>query len=144
MLFLNQVTGYIWTFLNCLFVIGGMIGAYSSKIVLDKLGRKKGIIFHNLFSVLASVLAFVSYFAKSPLTLLLSRTFFGIQGGMSCALIPTYINEISPANLRGQTGVFHQLFITLGILVRILKFILLKSVLVDFKSDITIFSSFIP
>lgn len=36
---------------------------------------------------------------------------------MSCSLIPTYLAEISPSGLRGQTGVIHQLFITIGILV---------------------------
>jgi MFS family permease len=98
-------------------VIGGMVGAFTSKYVLDKMGRKKGILFHNLFSTLGSILALFSFFFKSPITLLFGRLFFGIQGGMSCALIPTYVNEISPANLRGQTGVLHQLLITFGILV---------------------------
>lgn len=36
---------------------------------------------------------------------------------MCCGLIPTYLTEISPSALRGATGVFHQLFITIGILV---------------------------
>ena len=36
---------------------------------------------------------------------------------MSCGLIPTYLSEISPAGLRGATGVIHQLFVTIGILV---------------------------
>ncbi len=36
---------------------------------------------------------------------------------MSCGLIPTYLSEISPASLRGATGVVHQLFVTVGILV---------------------------
>ena len=36
---------------------------------------------------------------------------------MCCGLVPTYLTEISPSALRGATGVFHQLFITIGILI---------------------------
>lgn len=35
---------------------------------------------------------------------------------MSCTLVPTYMNEVSPSNLRGQTGIVHQLFINFGII----------------------------
>ena len=36
---------------------------------------------------------------------------------MSCGIIPTYLTEISPAELRGATGVLHQLFLTSGIMI---------------------------
>ncbi len=36
---------------------------------------------------------------------------------MSCSLVPIYLNEISPAGLRGQIGVIPQLHITFGILI---------------------------
>lgn len=35
---------------------------------------------------------------------------------MACTLVPTYLSEVAPGNLRGQAGVLHQLFITIGIL----------------------------
>jgi MFS family permease len=47
---------------------------------------------------------------------LFSRFLYGIQGGMSCSMIPTYLAEVSPASLRGQAGVINQLLITFGIL----------------------------
>ena len=37
--------------------------------------------------------------------------------GMACGLIPTYLYEVSPKQLRGSTGVLQQLFLTIGILV---------------------------
>jgi SP family facilitated glucose transporter-like MFS transporter 1 len=40
---------------------------------------------------------------------------YGVQGGMTCGLVPTYLSEISPPGLRGATGVVHQLFLTIGI-----------------------------
>ena len=36
---------------------------------------------------------------------------------MACGLIPSYITEISPFNLRGAANVIPQLFLTMGILV---------------------------
>lgn len=48
---------------------------------------------------------------------MISRFAFGIQGGMTCGLVPTYLSEISPSELRGATGVINQLGITIGILV---------------------------
>ena len=35
--------------------------------------------------------------------------------GMACGLIPTYLYEVSPAALRGSSGVIQQLFLTIGI-----------------------------
>lgn len=112
----DSVTNLFWTLINGLFVVGGMIGAFTSKFVLDYLGRKKGILFNCGFVVLAAVLVFAAPYARSPVLIMVSRFFYGIQGGMTCSLTPTYLSEISPSELRGSTGVIPQLFITLGIL----------------------------
>jgi MFS family permease len=114
---IENLTDILWTVTNCLFVLGGMTGAVFSKFFLDHLGRKKSILVHNLFSIIASILAIVAPRIKSPVCIMVSRYFFGVQGGLSCSLIPTYLSEISPAALRGQTGAVPQLFITTGILV---------------------------
>ena len=78
---------YIWPILNALFVIGGMTGALTSKYVLDYLGRKKGILFNFIFGIAASILVFISIYAKSPGCIIASRFLFGIQGGMACSLV---------------------------------------------------------
>jgi SP family facilitated glucose/fructose transporter-like MFS transporter 5 len=36
---------------------------------------------------------------------------------MACGLIPTYLYEVSPSQLRGSTGVIQQLFLTIGIVI---------------------------
>lgn len=114
---IERATEIIWTMINGLFVAGGLIGALTSKYVLDFLGRKKGIFFNGLFTLVGGILVFIAFYAKSPVCLIISRFLFGIQGGMACSLVPTYLSEISPNSLRGQTGVMPQLFITIGILV---------------------------
>ena len=113
----KKVTEILWTLTNCLFVIGGMTGTFAAKYLMDWLGRKSGIILHHMVSVIAGSLVIASAMFESPVCLMLSRFLFGIQGGMSCTLVPTYLAEISPAALRGRTGVIHQLCITIGILV---------------------------
>ncbi len=84
---IDNVTDILWTVLNALFVLGGMIGALSSKFVLDHLGRKKGILFNFLITIIASILVFISPKIKSPECLIVSRFLFGIQGGMACSLV---------------------------------------------------------
>jgi MFS family permease len=106
----------LWTIVMTLFVVGGMIGAFTSKYVAEYFGRKKGILFHYIFAVAGSILAFVSPYIDSPACVFASRFLFGVQGGMACGLIPTYLSEVSPKNLRGATGVIHQLCVTIGIL----------------------------
>ena len=112
----QKATDIVWTILNCLFVVGGMIGAFTSKYVLDLLGRKKGLLFNGLFSIAGGILVIIAPYVKSPICVIVSRFLFGVQGGMACSLVPTYLSEISPPALRGRTGVMAQLFITLGIL----------------------------
>jgi len=107
----------LWTITTALFVVGGMLGAFGSKYVLDFMGRKKGILFHYLFTLVGSILVFIAPYICSPECVIISRFLFGVQGGLMCGLIPTYLNEISPKQLRGATGVLSQLFITVGILI---------------------------
>jgi MFS family permease len=84
---------------------------------MDKAGRKAGIFMHHMFGISGGAFALAAFFFNSPVCLMVSRFLFGVQGGMSCTLVPTYLAEISPAALRGRTGVIHQLCITIGIVI---------------------------
>ena len=107
---------YLKVIINCSFVVGGMIGAFTSKYVLDIFGRKIGLVLNGLFSISGGIFVVMAPYVNSPVCVIASRFLFGIQGGMACSLVPTYLSEISPSALRGRTGVMAQLFITLGIL----------------------------
>lgn len=82
---------------------------------MDKIGRKSGILVHHIVGICGASLVLVAAFLHSPVSFMLSRLLFGVQGGMSCTFVPTYLSEIAPSALRGQTGVIHQLCITIGI-----------------------------
>ena len=63
---------------------------------------------------------FIPYFLEmskmGPILVKIGRFFQGIQGGMCCSLVPTYLSEIAPSKLRGQTGVVHNVLLTFGLL----------------------------
>ena len=48
--------------------------------------------------------------------LLVGRIVAGFCSGVNVALVSIYINEMSPDSMRGRTGAFNQLYITIGIL----------------------------
>lgn len=84
---------------------------------MDKLGRKNGILIHHIVGISGAALVLVAAFVHTPVCLMIARFLFGIQGGMSCSVIPAYLSEISPPSLRGKIGVVHQACLTIGIVV---------------------------
>ncbi len=82
---LELIKNLLWGLTNSLFVIGGMAGAFASKYILDYFGRKNGIIFHYIFSLMGSLCVFFPYYLSgnkfAPIFVKLGRFFFGIQGG---------------------------------------------------------------
>lgn len=81
---------YIWTFINCLYIFGGMLGAYLSKFVLEVFGRKNGFILNNLFSVIGSLIVFITPFLNSMVCIMISRFTFGIHGGNMFICYPKF------------------------------------------------------
>jgi MFS family permease len=79
---MKQMIDQIWTFINCLYVLGQFIGGFSAKFVLEYLGRKRGFLFHNFFCILASTLVIIAPYVNSPVCVMISRFIFGIQSGI--------------------------------------------------------------
>ncbi|XP_054721055.1 glucose transporter type 1-like [Uloborus diversus] len=99
-----------------IFAIGGMVGGITGGIVANKFGRKGGILLNNLVGVAGAVLMAFSKAAWSFEMLILGRLAIGFNCGLSTALVPMYLSEISPVNLRGGLGTLNQLGITIGLL----------------------------
>ncbi|KAL9148263.1 hypothetical protein ABFS82_12G030700 [Erythranthe guttata] len=60
--------------------------------------------------------AFLCATAQSIETMIIGRLLSGIGIGISSAIVPLYISEISPTEIRGTLGSANQLFICIGIL----------------------------
>ena len=58
----------------------------------------------------------ISKYISSYQTIIASRFFTGIFCGLFTGILPIYLYELAPKNLRGMTGTMNQLTVVLGIL----------------------------
>ncbi|XP_075656746.1 sugar transporter ERD6-like 5 isoform X2 [Castanea sativa] len=92
--------------------IGGVIGGLISGKMADLIGRRGAMWFSELF-IFAGWLAIA--FAKTALWLDFGRLLMGFGIGVICYVVPVYIAEITPKNLRGQFTSAHQLILCSGL-----------------------------
>ncbi|KAI0983743.1 hypothetical protein GJ496_010357 [Pomphorhynchus laevis] len=103
-----------------MFTIANAVGAFTAAKfgLIPRFNNRRTIFYVNYaFYFVSVILVILSSYAKWFWLYLISRLFHGYQGGMACAIVPPYINEISSRKVRGATGTIHQLFITVGILI---------------------------
>jgi SP family facilitated glucose transporter-like MFS transporter 1 len=91
------------------FALGGMLGGLFGGFITDRLGRKGGMYVNNIISAVACILMFISKPVASYEVLILGRFLIGLACGYGSSVAPTYINEVSPGNLRGTLGSAFQL-----------------------------------
>ncbi|UOE53277.1 D-xylose transporter XylE [Bacillus sp. CMF12] len=103
-------------------IIGGLISGYFA----SKFGRKKSLIAAAVLfflSALGSAFPEFLFFTKGEPTISLLLTFNlyriigGIGVGLASAIVPMYIGEIAPADIRGRLVSFNQFMIIFGMLV---------------------------
>lgn len=95
-------------------MVGCLFGALLGGRLSDKFGRKPMLIVSALLLGLSAVGC--SMLSHSAAPLVIYRLVGGLGIGILSAVIPTYITEISPANLRGTFVSFYQLFVVIGIM----------------------------
>ncbi|KAF0911916.1 hypothetical protein E2562_012740 [Oryza meyeriana var. granulata] len=91
--------------------IGAMIGALTSGHLADNLGRKMTM---RLAAIIGIVGWFTIYFAKGAAMLYLGRILLGYCTGVLSYVVPVFISEIAPKDLRGGLASSNQLFICSG------------------------------
>uniref|UniRef100_A0A1I8B908 MFS domain-containing protein n=1 Tax=Meloidogyne hapla TaxID=6305 RepID=A0A1I8B908_MELHA len=105
-----------WAVAVSIFAIGGIFGGLSVGFVADKLGRKTALLMNNVVALIATgFFMFAKHFDIRYL-FIAGRLCVGLNAGLNSGLVPMYLTEISPANLRGTIGSFAQLFVTISIL----------------------------
>lgn len=107
----------IWSIIVAVFCVGGMIGGSVVGIVADSFGRKKGLLFNNIFVLLAVLCECSAKWLSSYKLIILGRLLIGFNSGMNAGLVPVYLNEVSPPNLKGAVGTVYQFVITLSIMI---------------------------
>ena len=116
LLFINEtwiLPDTLQGFLVSSVLIGAVIGAATNGILADIYGRKKIIMATAVIFILGSILC---AFAPNVYVLILSRIFVGFAVGIVNFVVPLYLSEISPKNLRGTLVSLYQWAITAGIL----------------------------
>ncbi|XP_039017037.1 sugar transporter ERD6-like 7 [Hibiscus syriacus] len=107
-----SVTIEEYSVFGSLLTFGAMIGAITSGPMADSIGRKGAMRTATGFSV-AGWLAI--YFAKGALSLDIGRLATGYGMGIFSYVVPVFIAEIAPKNLRGALTAVNQLLICTGL-----------------------------
>lgn len=116
LLFINEtwdLNDYTQGFLVSSVLIGAVIGAAANGILADIFGRKKIIIATAIIFILGSILSAISLNVQ---LLIISRIMVGLAVGMVNFVVPLYLSEVSPKNIRGMLVSLYQWAITAGIL----------------------------
>ncbi|XP_038723139.1 sugar transporter ERD6-like 16 [Tripterygium wilfordii] len=91
--------------------IGGMFGAITSGRIADFLGRKGAMRMSAVFCIIGWLAV---YFSKGAYSLDVGRVFTGYGIGVFSYVVPIFIAEIAPKNLRGGLTTLNQLLIVTG------------------------------
>uniref|UniRef100_A0A3B4ZGY7 Solute carrier family 2, facilitated glucose transporter member 5 n=1 Tax=Stegastes partitus TaxID=144197 RepID=A0A3B4ZGY7_9TELE len=105
----------LWSLSVAMFPLGGFFGSLMVAPLVNRLGRKGTLLFNNIFSIVPAVMMGVSEIAKSYEIIIVARFIVGICAGI-VVVVPMYLCELAPKNLRGAICVAAELLITIGIL----------------------------
>ncbi|XP_069755488.1 solute carrier family 2, facilitated glucose transporter member 9-like [Narcine bancroftii] len=97
------------------FAVGGMVGALLVGLLVSRFGQKSTLVYSTLLVFLAGLLMGLSRMLHSPEMVILGRFAIGIHSGLSLSIVPMYLGEIAPFNLRGFLGLIPTIFICLGV-----------------------------
>uniref|UniRef100_A0A663LSM4 Solute carrier family 2, facilitated glucose transporter member 5 n=1 Tax=Athene cunicularia TaxID=194338 RepID=A0A663LSM4_ATHCN len=107
----------LWSLTVSMYPLGGFFGSLMVWPLVNNCGRKGTLLINNLFSIAAALLMGTSELAETFEVIIFSRIVMGIFAGLASNVVPMFLGEVSPKNLRGAIGIVPQLFITVGILV---------------------------
>ncbi|KAI9916171.1 hypothetical protein PsorP6_016729 [Peronosclerospora sorghi] len=102
-----------WAICVSIFAVGGPIGSLTAGQVSTVLGRKKALLVDSFLFIIAGVIMALSV---DIYALILGRFLVGFASGTVSVVVPLYLGELAPPNLRGALGTGYQLFMVIGVL----------------------------
>ncbi|XP_007249512.2 solute carrier family 2 member 15a [Astyanax mexicanus] len=97
------------------FAIGGLIGSLMVGMLVTRFGRKGTVVNSTVLVFIAGSLMGFSRICRSPEMVIFGRFITGIHSGISLSVVPMYLGEIAPKNLRGFLGLMPSIFICIGV-----------------------------
>ncbi|GMA56376.1 hypothetical protein GCM10025858_08790 [Alicyclobacillus sacchari] len=94
-------------------LIGAIIGSAVSGPLTDKMGRKKVVLIAALIFCIGAI---GSALTPSTGVLILFRIVLGLAVGIASTMVPMYLSEMAPTEIRGALSSLNQLMIVIGIL----------------------------
>ncbi|KAM4730504.1 solute carrier family 2 member 15a isoform 2-T2 [Anableps anableps] len=97
------------------FAIGGLLGSLIVGMLVTHFGRKGTVVNTTVLVFIAGSLMGFSRICNSPEMVIIGRFITGIHSGISLSVVPMYLGEIAPKNLRGFLGLVPSIFIGTGV-----------------------------
>jgi len=100
-----------------LLAIGAAVSAFIGGTLADRVGRRKTLVWSNIYGLVISLLFCFIEMMGVPELFIVLRILIGFNVGISSAVGPMFLSEISTNKNRGTFGVMFQFGITIGILI---------------------------
>ncbi|CAL1601938.1 unnamed protein product [Knipowitschia caucasica] len=100
-----------------IFAIGGMTGALLVGRLVTTYGRKGTLVRITVLVFLGGALMGFSRSCRMPAMVIIGRFITGVHSGISLSVVPMYLGEIAPKNLRGFLGLVPSIHICLGVFI---------------------------
>ncbi|NXJ90752.1 GTR9 protein, partial [Corythaixoides concolor] len=104
-----------------IFALGGLVGSLLVGVLVERYGRRGTLSRSTLLVLLAGGFMGFSRELGSPEMVIVGRSIMGIHSGrcfpgcICLSVVPLYLGEIAPKNLRGFLGLMPSIFICLGV-----------------------------
>ncbi|XP_072319956.1 solute carrier family 2, facilitated glucose transporter member 5-like [Eucyclogobius newberryi] len=100
-----------------IFAIGGMTGALLVGRLVTNYGRKGTLVRISVLVFVGGALMGFSRSCRMPAMVILGRFIVGVHSGISLSVVPMYLGEIAPKNMRGFLGLVPSIHICLGVFI---------------------------
>uniref|UniRef100_U3K1X0 Major facilitator superfamily (MFS) profile domain-containing protein n=2 Tax=Ficedula albicollis TaxID=59894 RepID=U3K1X0_FICAL len=98
-----------------IFALGGLLGSLLVGLLVEQYGRNGALSRSALLVLLAGGFMGFSRELGSPEMVIVGRAITGLHSGICLSVVPLYLGEIAPKNLRGFLGLMPSIFICLGV-----------------------------
>lgn len=95
----------LWSAVVSIFLIGGCLGSLAGAWVADRFGRKLSLLYCGILFVVGAIFFYFCRVFASVEILVTGRLIVGLASGLTTSILPMYLAEVAPLELRGTLAV---------------------------------------